>query len=241
MATSTRTTHRQNSPRVLLPAIGVLLLLACSPEKTLWQSGFRIPGVLEKPMRVERVIARGDYLAGILAGKGFSIEVYLPNNESCRAVFAEGAELNYLEGAPGGVYELKGLTCRSSGIGTLDEWRSRRPRPRSTGSLIARGLASYRLVYQDDEVAFLRGRFPLAGKLGFVGSDDTIVVVPKTAECEAPIARTRSSMEYYPTGKKVLTLVSTPNHCPIAGLIAPFARGRPQASASALRNRAVLQ
>lgn len=205
----------------------LLLPLACNPSKGLWQSGFRIPGLLEKPMQVETVIARGDYLAAILAGDDFAIEVYLPDNEACRAIFALSSWLNYLEGAPGGVYKSHDQECRSVGIGSLREWRKRRARPRTTGSVIARGHASYQLVYQDDDVAFLRGRFPLSGKLGFAELGDTIAVVAKTPECEAPIARTTSSMEFYPTGKKVLTLVSTRGQCLITGLIAPFGKGRP--------------
>ena len=79
-------------------------------------------------MQVEKVTARGDYLAAILATEDSSIEVYLPNNDACRALFVQGAELQYLEGAPGGVYKKDDLECISAGIGTLREWRNRRPR-----------------------------------------------------------------------------------------------------------------
>ena len=208
--------------RFLRPAffalIGATLMLpACSWQKAQWQSGWN-PGLR---MQVERVVARGDYLAAVLAARDFSIEVYLPANESCRTLFVEGAEVEYREGAPGGVYKKDDLECLSSGIGTLREWRNRRPRPRTSGSIVERGLAIYRVVYQDDEVAFLRGQFPLTGMIGFVGLGDTIAVVSKVPQCEGPIARENSSIEYYHTGKKVFTLVSAKGQCPIIGFITP--------------------
>ena len=222
--------QRQAIPRIASAAALALaasvVLSACSPEKALWQSGVQLPGV-DKTMRVERLVTRGDYLDAILAGGDFVIGVYLPNNDACSTIFHEGVEVNYLEGAPGGMYKQDDWVCHSAGIGTLIEWRKRRPRPRNTGSIVERGRANYKVVYQDDEVTFLRGRFPLTGLLGFVGFDDTIAVVLNTPECEAPIGRTTSTMEYYPTGKKVFTLVSTQGQCLITGLITPFGHGRP--------------
>ena len=221
---STRSATREFT-RFLRPAffalVGATLLLpACSLQKTKWQSGLGLR------MQVERVVTRGDYLAAVLATPDFSIEVYLPNNESCRTLFVEGEELEYREGAPGGVYKKDDLECLSSGIGTLREWRNRRPRPRTSGSIVERGLANYRVVYQDDEVAFLRGRIPLTGMIGFVGLGDTIAVVSKVPKCEGPIARENSSIEYYHTGKKVFTLVSAKGQCPIIGFITPSAPER---------------
>jgi hypothetical protein len=203
-----------------------LLAIGCSPEKALWQSGIQLPGI-DKTMSVQRLVARGDYIDAILSGSDFVIEVYLPNNEACGAIFREGVEVNYLEGAPGGVYKKDDWVCTSAGIGTLKEWRNRMPRPRNTGSVVERAFAKYQLVYQDADVTFLRGRFPLSARLGFVGLDDTIAVVPNSPECEAPIGRNTSSMEFYQTGKKVITLVSTHGQCLILGLIAPFGHGRP--------------
>jgi len=222
--------RRRTSSAAPLAVAAALLLTACSPEKALWQSGVQIPG-LEKTMRVERLVERGDYVAAILAGEGFIIEVYLPKNDDCNAIFREGAEVNYLEGSPGGMYKQDDWVCRSVGIGSLHEWRERRPRPRHTGSIVQRALANYQVVYQDTEVTFLRGRFPLTGLLGFIGLNDTIAVVRNTPECEAPIGRNTSTMEYYPTGKKVLTLVSTSSQCHITGLIAPFGEPRPKPDA----------
>ena len=227
----TTPTRHPEPRRLLVPvcfavACAILLVQGCSPQKNFWQSGMQVPG-FDKPMQVERVTERGDYLAAILASKDFSIEVYLPNNEACHAVFVEGRTLDYKEGAPGGIYRHDDHVCSSAGIGTLREWRSRNPRSRAAGEVIPRRQAQYQLVYQDEDVAFLRGRFPLTPMVGFVEMGDTIAVVDQTPECDGPIARNTSTMEFYPTGKRVFTLVSTRGQCLITGLIAPFGQGRP--------------
>ena len=95
---------------------------------------------------------------------------------------------------------------------------------------MARAQADYRKIYEDSQVAFLRGRFPLASKVGWVGLDDLIAVVPKIPNCEAPLSRNTSSMEYYPAGRYVLTLVSYRGQCPIQGLITPYGDTPPEAN-----------
>jgi hypothetical protein len=94
--------------------------------------------------------------------------------------------------------------------------------------VIPSAAASYRKVYEDDEVAFLRGNFPLAGRLGFRGLGDAIAVVPKIPICQDPIERTNATLEYFPGGRNVLTLGSKDGRCNVEGLIQPL--GPPQAA-----------
>jgi hypothetical protein len=76
-------------------------------------------------------------------------------------------------------------------------------------------------VYQDEEVAMLRGKFPLAGRLGFFAGNDAIAVVPNDASCARAIADTGGTLEYFQAGKHVLTLGSAAGRCDIVGLLRP--------------------
>ena len=190
--------------------------------------GFPHPGWTTE-MDVAYATPRNRYLEATLEMKGLTLITYVPRTDTCAAMFVPGAQVDYVDNAPGGTFRSGDRNCQAVGIGSLAAWRSRMPRPQNRGgAIIARAQADYRKVYEDSDVVFLRDRFPLAGKLRWVGLDDLIAVVPRTAACEAPIARTTSSMEYFPVGRNVLTLVSTQGQCPILGLITPY-RNEPSA------------
>lgn len=206
--------------------IGLLLVLtagwtaACNPKLASWQVG--IPG-WKTEMRVAYTTPRNGYLETTLEMKGLTLITFVPRNETCSTILVAGADIEYVEGNPGGTFRAGDRSCRAVGIGSLAIWRNRLPRPVNRGgAIIARAQADYRNVYEDSEVAFLQGRFPLAGKIGWVGLDDLIAVVPKIPVCEAPLSRASASMEYFPVGRNVLTLVSTRGQCPILGLITPY-------------------
>ena len=209
----------------LRAAVGLTLLAmlaagGCNKDLVLWQAG--IPNWSTK-MKVASVVTRGDFLEAQLEMKGLDLVSWVPASEACRTVLTPGNEVEYNEGNPGGTWLSGNLRCAATGIGSLGVWRDRLPRPENRGgAIIARAQADYRKVYEDAAFVFLRGRFPLAGKIGWVGLDALIAVVPNAPACEGPIQRTVSSMQYTPTGPRVLTLVAGDGACPIQGLITPY-------------------
>ena len=212
-----------SSAHWIAAGVGVLVALegplACSIQKTKWQLG--IPGV-NTPFVVVSQKERGDFLEVVLQGGGFALESFAPNDETCRQVLQPEKQVEWIASGSSGAFRRDGVTCRSAGIGSLNEWRSRAPRPQTLRSEpVPRAQANYRVVYRDADVVFLRGSFPLANRLGWSGGNDTIAVVPNSGICQGPIERTTSSIQYYPTGRQVLALVAADGLCPIVGLIRP--------------------
>lgn len=204
--------------RVLRIALLLLVASACNPSKTAMQLG--LPGSSVE-MSVARVKPRDGFLDTELHGQGFVLRTFLPANEVCQRVVAGEASVQYRSSSPYGTLVRGEDRCDASGIGSLAEWRARRPR--ETSKVVPSGQATYRMVYRDEEVTFLRGVFPLVGLLGFAGMGDTIAVVPNTPECLGPIGRDTSTIEYFHGGRNVLTLSSAEGRCNIQGLIRPLA------------------
>lgn len=207
-----------------------LPLVACNAKLNAWQAG--IPG-WKTPMRVAYATPRDGYLEAVLEMPGLTLVTYVPNDPVCAGILSADSPVDYVNSNPGGEFRAGDRSCRAVGIGTLRVWRNRQPRPSNRGgAIIARAQADYRKVYEDTDFVFLRGRFPLSGKVGWVGLDDLIAVVPNIPACAMPIARHTSSMEYFPVGRYVLTLVATRGQCPIEGLITPYGEPPPKRAES---------
>jgi hypothetical protein len=74
-------------------------------------------------------------------------------------------------------------------------------------------------VYVDEEIALVRGRFLLAGKIGFVGGADSIAVISNAPECEDLEVPGTASMEFRHVGKQPYTLVNSGRLCPVIGFV----------------------
>ena len=201
----------------LLPGVTAAFALCGTPQQTTFQLG--LPGS-SIAMTVERVVPRGPYLEVGLRAPGLELVSYAPANEQCREVLAEEQEIAYRSGGTGGSYERAGRRCDAAGIGSLDEWRKRRPQPR-TQSPVPSAPAHFDLLYEDAEIALVRGRFPLASLLGWAGGGDSVAVIPNTPICQAPLRSGNATLQYFPAGKNVLALGSPGGLCPIQGLVAP--------------------
>jgi len=206
--------------RPALLAALALLLASCNPSKTAFQLG--MPGTRTE-MTVARVKARGGFLDTELHGPGFTLRTFVPANETCLRVTAREATIQFSSDSAYGTLVRGEDHCVASGIGSLREWRNRRPR--QTNRVIPSALANYTLIFQDEEVSFLRGSFPLVGLLGFTGMGDSIAVVPNDPLCRRAIESDSSTMEYFHGGKNVLTLSSSEGRCNIVGLIRPLSVG----------------
>jgi hypothetical protein len=87
---------------------------------------------------------------------------------------------------------------------------------------VPRTQATFRTLYKDADVVLLRGRFPLASRIGWSGGQDTVVVVGNVERCRGPVERGVASMEYRPGSRNALALVGTTGLCRIDGLIQPL-------------------
>lgn len=198
-----------------------LFAVACNPSRNAFQLG--LPGT-RIDVSVGRVVPRAGYLDVELHAPGWVLRTFLPADEVCSRVVAGETAQYVSDGAYGAVARGSDL-CSAAGLGSLAEWRS--SGPRATGAaVIPSAAASYRKVYEDAEVVFLRGNFPLASRLGFHGLGDAIAVVPKTPICQRPLERTSAKLEYFPVGPNVLTLGSEDGRCNIEGLIQPLSEAK---------------
>lgn len=209
---------RRWSPELGLALALGLGLAGCNAQKTAFQLG--IPGS-RIDLAVADVKQRMDYLDTRLQGSGWELRTFLPASPTCRHV-VDGESVQYLADGPYGTLVRGDERCVAAGLGSLREWRDRRPRDVTARSIVPSAQASYREVYRDADVAFLRGQFPLAYKLGFAGLGDVIAVVPLVPVCEPPLQRDTSTLEYFEAGSNVLTLSSRDGRCNLAGLIRPL-------------------
>lgn len=201
-------------------AVG-LCVAACNPGKNAFQLG--LPGTRIE-LQVARVTPRAGYLDTTLQGAGWRLRSFLPASEACSAVVAGEALVTFRSSGAFGTLERDAQRCDAIGMGSLAEWRKKVPRGNGfSASVIPSALATYRVVFEDEEVLFLRGTFPLAGRLGFVAMGDAIAVVPNVPVCQQAIRDGRSTLEYFPAGKHVLTLGSAEGRCDIVGLLRPLA------------------
>lgn len=170
-------------------------------------------------VQVQDAVQRSVYIDTILAGASYSGRLFFPMNEHCRRMLKEGAKLSYKRSGPYGEVSDDQGTCEPVGIGALSQWRDTKPKPRRAG--MQRSPAHFEVVFQDDEYAFARGRFPIAAALAWTRSDDTIAVIPLSETCREPLERGQAQVEYRTNGPEALLMISPSGRCPIEGLIIP--------------------
>lgn len=204
------------TPRGLVALLG-FLVLACSPEQVGWQLG--LPSS-KTGFVVLTVVPRAGYLDAVLKGPNFNLRTFAPDTEDCRKVLVPEAEVQYLEGLPGGSFQRGDVTCDSAGIGSLAEWRDRRAR--LSGIAQPRAQASFRRTISDGDVIFVRGRFPLTPLVGWTSLADTVAVLPNTPSCRKRADEGVASLEFRQTGPDPLILVGSEEPCPLIGLLRPL-------------------
>jgi len=178
-------------------------------------------------MPVERVVERGGYLeAHMLLGDRLLADYTAPT-ENCRAVFVEGEEVVYVDNGPRGVYRRGESECQSLGMGNLVLWRDRSIRSTRGGSVIPRQPAWFKVTYEDSEVLYLRGSFPLASRFGFTEPRDLTAIVPNIPICQGAVEGGNSSMEYRSKGPQAYTLTGPNGLCLIQGFAAPLRSAPP--------------
>jgi hypothetical protein len=200
------------------PILIAIAAIACSTDSVVMQTG--LPGASANAA-LELVAERGDMLDVVMTSGGMRYRFLLPDDETCRSLFAGEPRVTYSNTGSFGTLHAGESSCAPVGILSLAEWRDRRPRnPRD--AVIPRSQAQLReRVYLDEDVVFIRGRFLLASQVGFLGGGDCIAVIPNVPECQGLTVPGIASMEFRAAGKRPFSLINSDRLCPVIGFAQP--------------------
>jgi len=168
---------------------------------------------------VRHVALRGPYIdADLVRPSGVSARVFAFDTPECRAVLAPEMGIDWKTGGLGGTFARGDARCEAAGLSELASPN----RPRPFGSFAPTGLATFEVLYQDEAVILLRGRFPLGDIVGFPAGHDAVAVAPNTETCRGAVATGAATMQYLRSPDSVLRLM-TPSRdgCPLLALLLP--------------------
>ncbi len=200
--------------------LALAFLVACHKEAV--QRGIGTPGATI-PAKIHSVVERGDFLDTLIEGHRVPPRLFFRTADGCKDVLIEGDTVEYVMSGTWGRLRSGEVSCDPAGIGEPTWWRSRRSPTGGRGNPSA--PTPYTKIYQDEEIALLRGRFPLTARIGWQSFGDTIAVIPTESPCTNLLDRTIATMEFRRIGDAALVLMTREGACQIVGLIAP--RGRP--------------
>jgi hypothetical protein len=167
---------------------------------------------------IVEVVAHGAYLVATLENQNARFRFLFPTTPECtRVVQAPGLVEYWREGRIGEV--VRGVTkCKAVGIGSLEAWRDRNPRPLKFS---ADENARYTPIFVDDEVLMLRGSFPQTSYIGWSPNDDTVVIVPRNPGCEEVANEGQGALRFHASGFPAFTLSGARSHCAVIALADP--------------------
>ena len=167
----------------------------------------------------------GPYVLARIEGDD-SLALLTPPSPSCASVLAPEARVRYAKhGIFGRLVGSDGTTCDPVGTASLAVWRDRQPR--AEGRAFPRATARYRTLHQGDGRVLLRGRFPLASRVGIPAGFDLVALVPDTPACAAALARGEASLEFRDAGPEPFRLVGAEGPCPVLGFAMPVDEAPP--------------
>ena len=158
---------------------------------------------------------RGPFIDATFATSNGEWRFFFPRTETCAAMLRPEAPITYSSGGSfGRVRSPDGAVCDPVGAGTLHRWR----RTRQPGEMAPSSTARWTIIHEDPQVFLLRGRFPVASRLGLANTFDVIAMVPNDDVC-GPIARSgTATLVFRTSGRRVLAL----GRCPVLGVSAPL-------------------
>jgi hypothetical protein len=205
-----------------LGAFTLLLALACRSDGQTAAS--EAASTLGLPTRVPAEVTLlaerdGRYLDVAVATQRSELRFFFPTDATCRAVVSGEGPAAWSSQGPYGRLHRGEDSCDPVGLLALPAWQQRRPRQASAPVL--RDTARYEIVYTDEDLFVARGRFPLAGRVGWAGGYDTLAIFPNVPECEGLLVRGSASMEYRDSGRQPLVLLDDRERCPFLGFAMP--------------------
>jgi len=178
---------------------------------------FAVGCVTPREAYVSEATARGPYIDATFSGPSRAWRFLFPRSEACAAVLRPEAAVSY---QPGGIWgsfhAADGEVCEPVGIGSLRQWRSRRPRVE--GAMSERSPSDWEVLHRDAQVYLLRGRFPVASFIGMAGTWDTVAMVPNDGgRCSRVAEGGNAILEYRTSGSEAFLL----GGCPVLAFANP--------------------
>jgi hypothetical protein len=164
---------------------------------------------------VSNSIARGPYIDATLSLDGQEWRFLFPQTPECAAVLRPETPVSYSSGGSfGRLKSADGTQCNPVGIGTLRRWR----RARVEGEMAPSSPARWSIIHKDAQVYLLRGRFPVASRLGLANTFDVVAMVANDDVCR-PIAESgEGTLVFRQSGSRVLDL----GRCPVIAVATPL-------------------
>lgn len=195
------------------------LALVCALTAALGFACATAPGATSN-WGITSVKQRGVHLDVRMDTGSQEVRFFFPaGDDTCQEILKKGNKVQYVVSGPVGSVRYQDLRCDPIGIGSIDWWRSRSARPQAPPS--PRSTARFQAIYQDEEVAMVRGRIPFTGLVNWSGGEDTIAVLPLDTACRPLLERGEASIEFRASGRIPLRLISSGQTCEIQGLIRP--------------------
>jgi hypothetical protein len=169
--------------------------------------------------RVNAISQLGPYLLVELRGPGADLELFTPASEACARVLKPEAAVSYAKYGIFGRFTRGDESCTPVGVASLEAWRDRTYRPR--GRVVPRAQVQFTPLFESKQLVLLRGRFPLAGRIGIPAGYDLVAMVANDAVCRPVIDRGVASMEYRDAGNLPYALVGDRALCPVLGFANP--------------------
>ncbi len=188
--------------RLVAAAVVALLAVSCATRKDSY---------------VVEAAVRGPYLDATFAAPNGNWQYLFPKSEACMSILKPEAPVVYTPGGLWGSFRAPGseAVCEPAGVGSLR--RRRNSWPRREGEMAPSAHADWQIIHTDAQVHLLRGRFPLASRIGIGMSMDLVAMVANDSTC-TPIAEGRSSlMTFQTSGTRVFQL----GRCPIQAFAQP--------------------
>src|SRR5262245_31670050 len=207
-------------------AIAALGALALGCETAAETVNLGVNPFASTDVQVVATEAHGPYLFTHVKGPQLDLGFVVPRTDLCGRVLEPGANLRYDKaGLFGTLVGDGGVACDAVGTLSLAAWRDRQPRSRGGASPVPRSTALYGVDYRDAQYLLLRGRFPLATRVGFPRPEDVVAVVPNDETCAALASSAQASLEFRPAGPNAFVLLAGNAPCPVAGFALPLHAG----------------
>jgi hypothetical protein len=170
----------------------------------------------------------GPYLSVGIRDRGADLTFYAPAaEEACAQLLRPEATLTWRRHGNFGRFEDEDLRCEAIGVGSLAAWRDRRPRDRRDASAVPRAAVAFREIGREAEVVLVRGRFPLASRVGVPSGFDLVAFLPRTDACAPLVARGVGTMEFRAAGRDAIRLVGSAGApCSVLGFAMPLEAAR---------------
>ena len=171
---------------------------------------------------VHAVSPLGPYLLVEVSGRREQLRLLLPASPTCAAVAQPEARVRYQKHGVFGRLERDGERCDAAGVASLEAWRNRQPRTRTTGQVVPRSTTRFSQIAETEHYLLVRGRFALASRVGIPAGFDLVAMLPANPVCRAARDRAQGSLEFRPAGRDPFRIMVGSDPCVVEGFATPI-------------------